>query len=142
MTPWLVALALGSAPAAVSAPPLAIVGARVERGDGTFLATGTVIVGAYGHQPSRAGAAYVIEWDGDRWSLTLLQPNICLFPCRLGAQAMLVALDLPLDTQSADVVHLDLEQLFNRLPDFGLGGIKRDLEHILIVQVSYHSGFF
>ena len=31
--------------------------------------------------------------------LTLLQPNICLFPGRLGTQAMLVTLDLALDPQ-------------------------------------------
>ncbi len=48
MTTWLLALTALSASSAASfttpAPPLAILGARVERGDGTFLDNGTVIV--------------------------------------------------------------------------------------------------
>lgn len=44
MTPLLLALAIASAPSLAPAPPLAILGARVERGDGTFLANGTVIM--------------------------------------------------------------------------------------------------
>src|SRR5690606_1786035 len=75
--------------------------------------------------------------------LTLLQPDVSFLPVRALARLTAYrALGLALDVQHLHVAHLYLEQALHRFLDLGLGGVARDLEGNLAVQLGHDRALF